>query len=213
MRKAIALSLLAIFLFTTPAMADTTGFNINNVGYSADTIVQDGSIYVPIRFVAEKMGYQVEYVNGEVKIKEVVKRPSIYGDDKFIATVNSALDLLEQKDTADYLQVCENTEKIWVNENIVQKEGFTEYAHCNGVNIAFTKEFLASEYYNVYSMAGALVHESCHEAWYKVFKADRDKKLDEIIAHTRDLTALQLIGAPQKDIDLVEKELRIWQSR
>ena len=205
MRKAIALSLLAVFLFTAPASA--TGFKINNKGYSADTINKDGSLYVPVRFVAERLGCQVDYVNGEVRIWEAVTRPPIYGDEKFIATVNKALDLLQQKDPADYLMVCENTERIFVNELIVQKPGFTEYAHSNGTTIAFTKEFLASEFYGINHTTGALVHEATHNVWYKLFKNNGDQNINEKVAYMHEINALKLIGATQQQISEAENAM------
>lgn len=204
MRKAIVLSLLAVFLFTVPAYA--TDFKINNKGYDAETINKDGSLYVPVRFVAESLGCQVDYVNGEVRIWEAVARPPIYGDEKFIATVNSALDLLEQKDPADYLMVCENTERIWVNTPVA-KPGFIEYAHSNGIDIAFTKYFLESEFYGVNHTTGALVHEATHNVWYKLFKGNGDQNINEKVAYMHEINALKLIGATQQQISEAENAM------
>lgn len=194
--KKILLALVVVLMLASPAAAAHTIF-IDDTPYYEDTIVQDGSIYVPLRFIAEKMGAQVKWIE-PMAVITTINKPKIAGDDDFVKMVNNALDLLKAKDPVDYELVCEYAGEI----TLIDRPGSAGWT--SGSNICIGKDLLKdSALNNPIFVASVLVHESIHNANCKY--GIIDKKAQENIAYLHDINVLRILNAPQYLIDNSEQ--------
>jgi len=198
MRK-IILAVVLVLLFITPALAGSV--IINGTSYETDVIMENDHVFVPLRFVAEKLGFGVDW-NGASAIINTTKRPEITGNNEaHVATVNQALDLLKKKDPVDYDIVCRYTKEIIISDSSLNNNNSEMYAFAMGGE----KFYLSPELFtrSTEFVAGCLVHESTH------FRTNDfiTLKESENIAYLHELTAMKIIGASQSDLDYIEKSL------
>lgn len=203
--KKIFIAVLIVLTLAAPVAAAQKYFVwVNDVKLDANAVNISGRIYVPVRAVAEALGAEVSWDGINASVKSVIRRPAIEGDKAFVDKINEALDLLQDKDPAHYVLVCQNTRKIFVDEKI----DTTRIAETNGEDIGFSpryvndKDRFVKEY-----IAGTLVHEASHNAFFRTQALLSDTKKDETIAYTQSITAMELIGAPQWMIDERERAM------
>ena len=206
MKRTIALAVLIILLAVTPAIATTIVIdkNLYSTGYSVETINKDGRLFVPVRFVSENLGYTVDWQNEQVIIKYIPHPPKIKGDDSFKAQIQASLDLLAQKDPLDYRMICDNV--LWIEAGKVDPspDGYMSAAETSGNRaIVVNSKYLADSSCTVAILAGTLVHEATHDAYYmmKIF----DNKELEKQAYVRQIATLKLLGADPDYINKMEQ--------
>lgn len=193
--KVIGVALLMVVLFALPLLAqDNYMIWIDGVPKQSDVLWKDNHVYVPVRLVAENLDCDVDWVDGHVAIKSAaIQRPTIKGDERFVVTINQALDLLEKKDPADYCLVCQNTETVYVKAD----ERDTALAHSLGQSIVITPLLVNDTARFVPEfMAGILTHEACHVCYGKVLQKEHNPR-DEFIAYSHGTTALEMVDAPK----------------
>ena len=196
--KKILLSMVMVLILASPVMAGTPTI-INGVGRNLETVNVDGNLCLPLRTMAEVLGFDVQWDGTFVRINSV-KRPVITGDDKFKAMITQALDLLQAKDPVDYEMVCQNTKEIIVTPGNID----TEWGEAYAVNLGASKIRLSPklmEQSHSY-VASVIVHESIHGCNEKHFLFDR--KLDENMAYFHQIATMQILGISQQEIESVE---------
>ena len=118
--KRESLALLLVFLMAYSACADIAwNFVVNDKPIDKPIVMVEDTAYVQWA-VADTFNattdwnFQTQTIT--IKTKQIdpqeIKRPPIKGDKEFVAKVNAALDLLEQKDFPHYWMVCQNTRSI-----------------------------------------------------------------------------------------------------
>jgi len=206
MKKYLLGLTLVFMLMVSPAMATTIVIdkNLYSTGYNVETINKDGRIYVPVRFVSEKLGFTVDWQNGQVIIKYIPHPPEIKGDDSFKARIRAALDLLAQKDQLDYRMICENVSWIETGEVAPGMEGYNSVAQTAGnCAIVINEKYLSDPSCTTADLAGTLVHEATHDAYYMLKLYDR--KEQEKQAYIRQMAALELLGVDQDYINKIDQ--------
>lgn len=178
-----------------------------------DIVWKDERIYVPLRFVSEKMGAAVEWDGKAAHVNMGQQRPKIYyggayaGDEKFRDTINQALDLLEKYDPPHYTLVCSYCRGILVADkddmSRFVKSPNEAVAFQLGVHIMINESLVNSKEFLPNYVAGILTHEAVHIcnsvqdfAYY-----DDNNEVDEIMACEHEKTALKLLNVPQWMID------------
>lgn len=217
--KKVLLAVIIVLMLTNPVLADQ--IVINGKAYQADTIVQNNSIFVPLRFISENLGANVEW-NGHNAVITTLKRPEIiilplFGEvipeeetNRITSVISEAMDLLESKDPASYQLLCMNTKSIEFYNNSFksksQSDGYFTYATTiiyppEKGRIVITKEFVNdTEIFKPINMAGTLVHEAVHLANTNI----KSVYWDEDLAYLHNIAVLRALEAPQKDIDICE---------
>lgn len=208
MKKFMLALALSLCLLATPAMAGTIVIDedlYSNI-YNVETINKDGRIYVPIRFVSEKLGYTVDWQNEQVIIKYIPHPPEIKGSDSFKAQIQAALDLLAEKDPLDYRMICDNVNWIEAGEVSPGMEGYNSVAETSGnCAITISDKYLSDPSCTTINLAGALVHEATHDAFYMMSVFDH--KEQEKQAYNKEIAALKILGADPNYIKQTEQTL------
>lgn len=204
MRKRIIAVVLLFLLIAVPVSALSPTFVIDGMPYYEESILKDGKLYVPLRVVTDRLGLELTWNGAMATVETKVNRPQIPGDEQFKAKVTEALDLLEAKDVPHYVMLCQNVRSIWqgTESDDATTEKLIVFARCKGGVIV-----ICPAYYNNKTkfipeyLAGILVHEACHSAWYENYKKNDEKLLDtnanETMAYVNELTALILLDAPE----------------
>jgi hypothetical protein len=203
MKKRILLALVLVFLMAYPVAADVTlQLIVDDKPIATPIINVDGTTYAPIRAVADVFNattdwnFQTQTIT--IKTKQIdpkeIKRPPIKGDKEFVAKVNAALDLLEEKDFPHYWMVCQNTYDIGSllidNPNEAVKDALAFHA---AGSIRFMPSLMKNDkMYTPMFIAGVLVHETCHAVDYNY-----NKNLSEKEAYAHELAAFIALDAPQ----------------
>lgn len=194
------MAVLGLLFAVIPILAnETCTILIEGNPFRSEIMRSNDRIYVPIRFVAEKMNCQVDYVNGDVLIKRIPSRPKIVGDDKFISSINTALDLLQAKDPAGYALVCQNADKIGIHYEDAKSLDHDVFALSYSREIVFTPSGMSSKYWVPDNIAATIVHEAVHCTQLRT-NNDRVKR-NEYEAYCYKLTTLKLLDSPQWLID------------
>lgn len=202
--KRIILALVMVFTLVLSASAGT--IVVDGWSYNEDTLNKDSRIYVPVRFVAEKLGYKVDWLNGTVIIEKKTETkasqiPKIIGDDYFKAAINLALQKLAQQDRLDYLLICQYVPAIQQMEDLKSlKDGYDTAATTDNQTriTCISKKFMSESRCTVPVLAGLLVHEATHAAYFEF--GYMDVKEMERQAYNREITALTLLDADEKYI-------------
>lgn len=197
--KRLIVAVAMVLAFVLPAGADQQFMVwVNNVPLQADAIMHNDRIYIPLRAVSEGMGYAVTWDGYNAKINSQVNRPPIVGgDEHFQKVVTQAMDLLEEKDPAHYVLMCQNAVSIWINSQKSSIKGdLFVYARCDGNSIAFTPEYIKTDNFTPEYVAALLSHETVHIAYFKTHDDLSDYKKNERMAYETELVTLKLIDAP-----------------
>lgn len=202
MKKRILLALVLVFLMAYPAGADIAwNFVVNDKPIDKPIVMVEDTAYVPIRAVADTFNattdwnFQTKTIS--VKTKPIdpkeINRPPIKGDKEFVAKVNAALDLLEQKDFPHYWMVCQNTRSInQIAQNQSDERGDFLSGSFSGVTFIYPLLFDNSKRYTPEFLAGTLVHEDCHNTI-----TNYDREHIEKVCYAHELAALKALDAPQ----------------
>jgi hypothetical protein len=202
MKKRILLALVLVCLIAYPVAADVPfRLIVDDKPIATPIINVDGTTYAPIRAVADVFNattdwnFQTQTIT--IKTKQIdpkeIKRPPIKGDAEFVAKVNAALDLLEQKDFPHYWMVCQS---VWGITQLTFQPEFvpdTTWAYTSfGVTFIVPKLADDSKRYVPEYLAGVIVHEACHSA-----QTNYDRELEEREAYAHTIATYIAIGAPQ----------------
>lgn len=202
MKKRILLALVLVCLIAYPVAADVPFRLIVDDRPIATPIINvDGTTYAPIRAVADVFNattdwnFQTQTIT--IKTKQIdpkeIKRPPIKGDKEFVAKVNAALDLLEEKDFPHYWMVCQNTYNItqlterpeWDPDTILARSFFS-------ATVIYPKLTQDSKRYTPEYLAGVLVHEACHNTI-----TNYDREQSEKVCYAHELATFMALDAPQ----------------
>ncbi len=202
MKKRILLALVLVFLMAYPAGADIAWqLVVNDKPIDKPIVMVEDTAYVPIRAVADTFNattdwnFQTKTIS--VKTKQIdpkeIKRPPIKGDKEFVAKVNAALDLLEQKDFPHYWMVCQNTLNItqlterpeWDPDTILARSFFS-------ATVIYPKLTQDSKRYTPEYLAGVLAHEACHNTI-----TNYDREQSEKVCYAHELAVFKALDAPQ----------------
>lgn len=203
--KKYLLAVIMVVMLVSPALAGQmvrSPMVINGNTYMVDAVNQDNHFYVPLRFIAEYLGADVDWINNQVIINTLV-RPTIVDDSgKITSVVNQALDLLEKYDPADYEMICHNCKSIEYYGNSIEgtTPEFDAFASATPDlhRIMIFKKFAENDHWFFPPiMAGILVHESTHLA----NKQRVERYQDENLAYLREIAAFRALEAPQVVID------------
>jgi hypothetical protein len=202
MKKRILLALVLVCLIAYPVAADVPfRLIVDDKPIATPIINVDGTTYAPIRAVADVFNattdwnFQTQTIT--IKTKQIdpkeIKRPPIKGDKEFVAKVNAALDLLEQKDFPHYWMVCQNTynitqltEEPGTNADTLLARSFYS------ATIIYPKLTQDSKRHTPEFLAGVLVHEACHNTL-----TNYDREQSEKICYAHELAAFIALDAPQ----------------
>lgn len=202
MKKKILLALVLVCLIAYPVAADVPlQLIVDDKPIATPIINVDGTTYAPIRAVADVFNATTDWnfdtKTITIKTKQIdpkeIKRPPIKGDAGFVAKVNAALDLLEEKDFPHYWMVCQNT---WgINQTASALPGQPDNllaGSWHGVTLAFPLLIDDSKRYTPEFLAGILVHEACHNTL-----TNYDREQSEKICYAHELAAFVALDAPQ----------------
>jgi opacity protein-like surface antigen len=203
--KKMLLAVVMVLVLAVPAIADAPitvivdGKTLNTPG-----VLMNDTTYVPLRVVSESLGAKVEW-DGRAIIS-TLGRPVINGDESQKAKVEAALQLLKEKDPADYEMVCRYVKVINItDEKKILGSALTYTAIDSGEtfggSICLT-ETLFNKNNDIYT-ASVIVHEATHlcNARNNIKSAS---KMDENIAFLQEIAVLRILGASQSLIDGTE---------
>lgn len=140
------------------------------------------------------------YVEGKGYI-----RPIISGTPKFIQEINKAMDILQDMDPAGYALVCQNVERVWLDDSLDKDEGMTIIARCTGNEVAFSEKFSKDTRFQTKFIASNLVHEAAHSCYFKICTEENYNHIkSETIAYTYQIATLHLVKADQWMIDVTK---------
>ena len=201
MKKILPIALLLV-LFVLPVSADTqVPVLVNWKTLGVPGLLIDGSTYVPLRAVSESLGAKVEW-DGNRAIITSLKEPGITGDLRNKDMVVKALQILKEKDPADYEFVCQNANEVDLKTEGFDIMGGEAWAGIttSTKSIRISPLLLAEN--DIPLLASCLVHEATHLFNMEYYIIDNKK--DENLAYLRQITTLRILGADQKDIDGTE---------
>jgi len=192
-----------VFMLVSPAIADApVNVIVNGKILSTPGLVINDRTYVPLRAVSEGLGAQVDW-DGSQAIVTSVKEPNISGKSASIDRVKQALDLLKEKDPADYEFVCRYTKEIKILPYKIYV-GQTEGYAMTGTDPVIELSPRLFQDKDVKCIAGTLVHESVHLC-DKSYNASIDIPTTENNAYLHQIAVLRILGASQSEIDGIEQ--------
>lgn len=227
-RKLFPIIFVLILLFAVPVNAAAPlWLYIDGIQQNATMILQNGSIYVPLRFVAEELGCEVSwdaatrtaFINKPVQAKEdpyQLDRPIIETINKDTdKLINQALDLLQKHDFPHYVDVCKYVKGIFEQDSLLPNRNTNgnavPLACSNGLSV-FVSETLTknSQYATPEIIAGLLAHEATHCMWAEHDPNFNTKEINKVkeyerVAYETELVTLKLVGAPQWFIDNISR--------
>jgi hypothetical protein len=197
---AIVLMLAVPVVAEAPVTVIVDGKTLNTPG-----LLINDTTYVPLRAVSESLGAKVEW-DGRAIIS-TLGRPVITGDESQKAKVEVALQLLQEKDPADYELVCRYVKSINITDEKKILGSTLTYTAIDsgktfGESICLTLTLL-NKYDTIYT-ASAIVHEATHLCNTQNKNITSNNKVDENIAYLRGIAVLRILGASQSTIDGVE---------
>jgi hypothetical protein len=203
MKKFLLAVIITLVLAVPVAATNTIEVLIDDydkITHAAGVLI-DGTTYVPIRAVSEGLGANVKWTGDQV-IVTGIKEPEITGDSESVRKVQQALALLKEKTPVDYEIVCRYTDKIVVSATQLEYENVKAYAAATADNTLQLSPSLFRDK-DIIGIAGTLVHESVHlgDRRYNPFV---DSSITQNNAYQHQIAVLRILGASQKDIDLVE---------
>jgi hypothetical protein len=207
MRKFL-LAVVMVLVLAVPAVAEApVTVIVDGKALNTPGLLINDTTYVPLRAVSESLGAKVEW-DGRAIIS-TLDRPVITGDESQKAKVEAALNLLKEKDPADYELVCRYVKKILIDNDGSGK--ILAYAMVPTVitpgvaepDTIFLTAVLLNKNDNIYS-ASTIVHEATHlcNAYNENIRSNN--KTDENIAYLQGIAVLRILGASQQTIDTVE---------
>ena len=210
MKKLIFAAFLLSFLFATPSYAKGTIY-INGQEQKTESIVVNGTTYVPLRLVAENLGAQVSY-DGDVHVSDdfynnQLQRPEIIGNESFRGVINEALNLLKERDFPHYVMVCQNVKSIATtpgNEQCSVCEEPLDYIQKRQFKIP-ESVYEDENLFIPEIMASAIVHDCTHfvQSRYGYYET-QNKTITDMQAFLNEyVVVLSLIDAPEWYIEFV----------
>jgi hypothetical protein len=207
MRK-ILLAVVMALVLAVPAVAEApVTVLVDGKALNTPGLLINDTTYVPLRVVSESLGAKVEW-DGRAIIS-TLGRPVITGDESQKAKVEAALQLLKEKDPADYEMVCRYVKKILIDNDGSGK--ILAYAMVPTVitpgvaepDTIFLTAVLLNKNDNTRT-AASIVHEATHLCNAYVENIRSNNKTDENIAYLQEIAVLRILGASQQTIDTVE---------
>jgi len=205
--KKILIAIVMVMMLASPAIADApVNVIVNGKVLNTPGLIINDRTYVPLRAVSEGLGAQVDW-DGSQAIVTSVKEPNISGKSASIDRVKQALDLLKEKDPADYEFVCRYVKFIRITDDAKILGNTSTYTAIETGEKIAESICLTSTLFNNYDsihVASTMVHEATHlcNAHYKNITSNN--KADENIAYLRGIATLRILGASQSDIDGTE---------
>lgn len=205
MKRLIVAGVMALAL-VLPAGADQQFMVwVNHMPLQENALMVNDRIYVPLRAVGERLNCDISWDGQNAQVNSAVKRPPITGNTHFQDVVTKAMDLLQEKDPADYVLMCQIVDEVWINKpDKDNPKGFMITAQRFANSIAFNPDFIKGNKFIPERVAGVLVHETSHIATHRIqthaYNAE-ERKQDEKISYEHELTALKLIGASQSAVN------------
>lgn len=198
MKKYLLPIIIVFLLLAIPVAADTPyRLIVDGVVVDKPVVIINNLSYVPVRAIADIFNATTEW-DGATKTISIstreLNRPPINGDQEFIAKINAALDLLEEKDFPHYVMVVQNTVAIKQTEKKPNDCPDNSVASSNTLRETLIHPRLienTDQYVPVF-LAGILTHEACHILNWRL-----NKDTPENEAYTHQLTVFNLLDAPQ----------------
>jgi hypothetical protein len=200
--------LLAVFIILVLAVAEApVTVLVDGKALNTPGLLINDTTYVPLRAVSESLGAKVEW-DGRAIISTLGK-PVINGDESQKAKVEAALQLLKEKDPADYEMVCRYVKFIDITDDNNKRllGSVLTYTPVDGgetegesINLTST---LLNKNDSIYT-ASVIVHEATHLCNTQNKNITTNNKADENIAYLRGIAALRILGASQSLIDGTE---------
>ena len=196
MRKFL-LAMVLVLSFALPSWAGPA-LIINGALYpNAQTIEQDGMVYVPVHPTAEAIGYEVGFEDGAVKIWQQLKEPQIIGDSHFQEVVGQAIGLLRENEPVSYVNLCQYVDTIELSEQ-QGRDGHNN----GGRQVYLTRELYDSDRFIPVYVAATIVHETVHAMQFGWgFNRVMTENALEYEAYGHDINILTQLNAPQWMID------------
>lgn len=223
MKKFLGITLAVLLLLSAPLQAVSTYVDnsvtvtVNGSPVSADVVMHNNSVFVPLRFMSNQLDAQV---NWDSKTRTVaiqktgfIKKPvssgtlTINGSKEFKDTINSSLSLLSRKSPDKYRMVTGNIKTI---SEIKLNTTFSKTVLANGtclVDLNFFNTYsnnakLTSNEKQIF-LAGILVHEAHHSMMYNqgLFGYNHSPISSfegEVLAHTYTRQTIKALGASKK---------------
>ena len=196
MKRILLIATMIVVLFASPVAADApVVVAVDNKALSQYGVMINGSVYVPLRAVAEAMGAKAEWI-GYTRTAYIYSNANLVveGDANFKAVVGQALELLKSNDPTAYKLVCDNVKTIGVNDNAGNEESMAFTTH-GSKRIDFTHKGIASEFFVPQYVASVIVHETVHCT--QIAHTIETIKRDEAVAYLYQLNTLTILNAPQ----------------
>lgn len=212
--KKLTIALLLVFFLVLPASASQQlSVLVNGIQLQQGAIMHNGSVYVPLRAVAESLdcdvgwdGQKASVTSNSTEEKATFARPEIQGDESFKKMINDALDLLYNKDAAHYALVVQNVDMIGQSDtDEVTTGGLNPNAKSVGREVIIFPNFIKSQHFVPKLIAATITHEASHAASYNAKGLFRDRKTEESMAYENEIATLKLVDAPSYIIKEREK--------
>jgi hypothetical protein len=196
--KKFLLAVVIVLVLAVPAVAEApVTVLVDGKALNTPGLLINDTTYVPLRAVSESLGAKVEW-DGRAIIS-TLGRPVITGDESQKAKVEAALQLLQEKDPADYELVCR-----YVKELIIEAKPFGN-DYLAGIKSATSSIRLSPTLMgqnNIPFLASCIVHEAAHLSNGKYYIIHR--QTDENIAYLREIATMRILGVSQQLIDGTE---------
>jgi hypothetical protein len=206
--KKFLLAVVIVLMLAVPAVAEApVTVIVDGKALNTPGLLINDTTYVPLRAVSESLGAKVEW-DGRAIIS-TLGRPVINGDESQKAKVEAALQLLKEKDPADYELVCRYVKFIDITDGaasyslgqaLIETRENPHRIVAEKINLT---PLLLDKYDTVYT-ASTIVHEATHlcNAFNDSIRVNN--RADENIAFLHQIAVLRILGASQSLIDGTE---------
>ncbi len=213
----IALLLIALLMFIcTPLGAVSTYVDntikvlVNGSPVSTQIVMNDGSVFVPLRFMSNQLDAQVKWdsknrtvtiMQANLKNKPTLSKPTINGSSDFENEIKKALALIPQETLVNNLSVIQEVSLANKPKNSVIASTNLQYLICNidfeeCVRVKSSYKLSGNQFSSF--LAGVIVHESHHAYAYSqgLFESLSTAEL-EVLAFSKQRQILRKLNAPQ----------------
>ena len=223
MKKRISIITVLLLLICTPLMASSTYVDnsikvlVNGSPVSTDIVMNDNSVFVPLRFMSNQLNAQVAWdsksrtvaikKDSSASAKTALTPPVVNGSDEFKSEISKALALVSKNTLINNLAVIKEaplenasaTNLKFALTNLPLSTCSIDFDECKRLkNLAK----LTSNQFSIF-LAGILVHESHHAYAYSAGLLQSLPIMDiEVLAFANQRKTLKLLNAPQVLLDI-----------
>lgn len=232
MKKFLGITLAVLLLLSAPLQAVSTYVDnsvkvmVNGSPVSADVVMHNNSVFVPLRFISNQLDAQVNWDSNTrtvaIQKSSPAKRTAqgeivINGSETFKKTINSALSLLKTKAPAKYKIVNDSITSITeANLGKALSNIYASNGKCN-INLSAVNEFakrsrLTTQETNIY-LASVLVHEAYHANLHQRQIQDTPEGISrlesEVLAETQQRQTIKALGGSTKLLQITSVDYLI----